>query len=148
MSSARRLSIREIFRAYGPPAAPSGRKTFSSSRSKIATWRSCSWSREADASEPSSSTTLRNLWLDGSSVIAASSGPSGSPVQADRGRARVRWQALGLGERDGGGRKAREGVGVALHDRGALEEVVDRKPRGEASGPAGRQHVVGSGHII
>ena len=57
-------------------------------------------------------------------------------------------QTFGFCQRHGGPGQLGEGIGVALDQRGALEEIIDRQARTEPSRAAGRQDVIGARHIV
>src|SRR5580693_2157258 len=69
-------------------------------------------------------------------------------IEPDGDRAAMRSQAFRLGERESGGPKPRQRLGIASKHAGALEEIQDRKPRGEPRGTRGGQHMVRPGDVI
>src|SRR4051812_16403045 len=102
----------------------------------MATARSCSISALRRTTVRSSSVILTMRW-------SGAGGAAGLRLRgkAERHGARMGVEALGAGEGHGGGADRPEGGGVAADYRGALHEVEDAEPGGEARAPRGRQDV-------
>src|SRR5699024_8752851 len=60
----------------------------------------------------------------------------------------VGGQALGVGERDHGGRDLLEGRLVVVHHVDTAQERLHAQPRGVPGGAGGGQDVVGAGRVV
>src|SRR5579862_7562724 len=141
ISSSKRFSATPRCRWNGPTIADFGAKLFSTSRSAIATARSCSIS------------LLRRTTVCSSSVILAirslvSIASPAIEIEPDRDRARVRIEPLGFGEGDRRWTDRAQARRVARDQRGALHEIEHAEAGGKPRAACRRQHVIGPRDII
>src|SRR5215469_3294178 len=142
-----RFSSTARCRWYGPAVLEAGRKWFSSSRSKIATARSCSISGLRRTTVCSSRVMPAIRQAPFGSAFSVDS-PAMRRWQPDRHRQGVRLQPLRLGEADRRWGERGKARGIAADERGALEEVENPEARGEPCAARSRQYVVGPGNVI
>ena len=104
--------------------------------------RSCSWSAVPRPIEPSSSVTAtRRLRGDRATVMRLA-------FEADRDRAGMGVEPLGLAERDRGRAERRQRRGVASQHRRALHEVEHAEAGGETGRAGRRQHMVRAADVV
>src|SRR6516164_6053476 len=140
-----RFSSMARWRWNGPSSPEAGANRFASSKSKIATARSCSISG------------LRRTTVRSSSVMPAiRPSPWGSPMavgscpgrEPDRQRQRMGFQPFRVGKTDHSWRKRCQTRGLAAYERAALEEVENAEAGCETRAARRRQYMVGPGDII
>src|SRR5262245_7192707 len=110
----------------------------------MATARSCSMSGGARPIEASSSVTAMRRFRGSAPLI----GRIGLEIQPDGERARMRLEALRLGQRHCCRRKPAERLGRRAEQRAPLHEIEHRKTGGEARRTGRWQHVIGTCYVI
>ena len=138
-SNTRLLSRKDSTNAIGAVEAVDEPEVLPSSRSKMATLRSCSTS--------GSSARCSSGRARGRRSGAPSSLKRRCPSRRSTARACASSPSARASVAAAGPRRAKL-LPVAAEQRGALEEVVDGEPGGEAGGAAGRQDVVRPADIV